>query len=465
MFCRNCGKELAEGSKFCAACGAPVEIPVTAAPEAAPTPEATAAPETASSQSQTQGADTQSQAAQDQTTQGSYTQSQTAQGSYTQSQTAQAASTQPTDGGDKKIVLQVVAGAFGVGFAWSFLSNFIGGIFSVIGDLFDIGYYGIVASIFNILYDVFRAVNGVVAIGIAVVLLLFILKWNKENSRDLLYTLAELSVIQVAVGILMWISRVLFYICNGWGFYAASLGVIWKPLVTNAVMVGAIFGILYLLGVTISLEFTKEVLLGAPQNVLEMVKAFLAEKKAAKQTAQAQPQAAPTHAAGPAPTAGAAAAAGAAPFYQQPQVIPAAAGATPLQTDRNLAMYILLSIVTCGIYSYYFIYKMAKDVNVACEGDGKQTSGLVAFILLSMITCGIYAWVWYYNLANRLQENAPRYGLVFSDNGTSVLLWLILGSWLCGIGGFVAMNILIKNTNAICAAYNNLVFGQAAPQA
>ena len=40
-----------------------------------------------------------------------------------------------------------------------------------------------------------------------------------------------------------------------------------------------------------------------------------------------------------------------------------------LQDDRSLAIYILLSIVTCGIYSYYFIYKMAHDVNIACEGD------------------------------------------------------------------------------------------------
>ena len=71
---------------------------------------------------------------------------------------------------------------------------------------------------------------------------------------------------------------------------------------------------------------------------------------------------------------------------------------TRLKDDRGLASYIILSIITCGIYSYYFIYKMAHDVNIACEGDGENTSGLVAFILLSLITCGIYAWFWYYNL-------------------------------------------------------------------
>ncbi len=125
-----------------------------------------------------------------------------------------------------------------------------------------------------------------------------------------------------------------------------------------------------------------------------------------------------------------------------------------LQTDRGLLAYIVLTIITCGIYSYYFIYKMAHDVNIACEGDGESTGGLVKFIVLSIITCGIYAWVWYYKLGNRLSSNAGRYGLTFQENGTTVLLWLLFGAMLCGIGPFIAMNILIKNTNKICEAYN-----------
>lgn len=71
-----------------------------------------------------------------------------------------------------------------------------------------------------------------------------------------------------------------------------------------------------------------------------------------------------------------------------------------------------------------------------------------------MITCGIYAWIWYYNLGNRMAENAPRYGLNFQENGTTILLWYVLGSCLCGIGPFVAMHIMIKNMNALAYAYN-----------
>lgn len=133
---------------------------------------------------------------------------------------------------------------------------------------------------------------------------------------------------------------------------------------------------------------------------------------------------------------------------------PASNAGQRLQDDRSLIIYILLTIITCGIYSYYFVYKMAHDVNIACEGDGEKTSGLVAFIVLSFVTCGIYSWIWQYGLANRLAANAPRYGMNFQENGSTVMLWLIFGAFICGIGPFVAMNILIKNTNKICNAYN-----------
>lgn len=119
----------------------------------------------------------------------------------------------------------------------------------------------------------------------------------------------------------------------------------------------------------------------------------------------------------------------------------------------GLLKYILLNIITCSFYSWYFIYKLSKDMNVMCAGDGNNTSGLLKFILLSIITCGIYGIIWYYGVGNRLAENAPRYGLNFTENGTSVLLWMIFGSLLCGIGPLIGLNIIMKNANKIANAY------------
>lgn len=126
----------------------------------------------------------------------------------------------------------------------------------------------------------------------------------------------------------------------------------------------------------------------------------------------------------------------------------------PLAENRSLIVNIIFGIVTCGIYAWYFIYKMAHDINIACAGDDENTPGLALYIVLSVITCGIYSFYWQYKIGNRLAANAPKYGLSFQENGTTVLVWDIFGSLLCFVGPFIALHILIKNSNAICHAYN-----------
>ena len=148
------------------------------------------------------------------------------------------------------------------------------------------------------------------------------------------------------------------------------------------------------------------------------------------------------------------------PNYGQSPAQYGAAPQTPIKTDRSIAAYILLSIVTCGIYGLWFFYRLVKDVNTMCTGDGESTPGLAAFILLSILTCGFYAFYWYYKVGNRLAANAPRYGLSFQENGTSVLLWCIVGYITCGIGNYVAMYFIIKNTNALATAYNARLYAR-----
>jgi hypothetical protein len=122
--------------------------------------------------------------------------------------------------------------------------------------------------------------------------------------------------------------------------------------------------------------------------------------------------------------------------------------------QRNFLTFVLLSIVTCGIYGIIFWYSFADDMNTICNGDGKQTQNYIIVILLSIVTCGIYGWIWYYGIGNRLQENAPRYGTNLNENGTTVLLWMIFGAFLCGIGYFYAEYILVKNINVLADRYN-----------
>ena len=132
-----------------------------------------------------------------------------------------------------------------------------------------------------------------------------------------------------------------------------------------------------------------------------------------------------------------------------PSVSPEAVNA-----KRSFIKYILLTMVTGGIYGLIFIHKLSKDINIVCDGDGEHTDGLGKVILLSLITLGIYSYIWIYLVGERLYCNAPRYNRQLKNDGTSIIGWMVFGSLLCGIGPFVGIYKLIKNTNTLCEVYN-----------
>lgn len=69
-------------------------------------------------------------------------------------------------------------------------------------------------------------------------------------------------------------------------------------------------------------------------------------------------------------------------------------------TKRSVLTVILLSIVTCGIYSIYWYYQTANELN-ACEEQDQLPNYIVA-ILLSFVTCGIYGIYWLYKFYKKV---------------------------------------------------------------
>jgi len=125
-----------------------------------------------------------------------------------------------------------------------------------------------------------------------------------------------------------------------------------------------------------------------------------------------------------------------------------------ITTKRGMIKFVVFSIITLGIYNLYFYYAMARDLNIICDGDGNKTAGLIKMLLLSFITLGIYYFYWCYKFANRVRDNAPRYGVTVYQGGGTILLWMLLGSLLCGIGYFVSMHYFIRNFNTLAMGYN-----------
>ena len=70
--------------------------------------------------------------------------------------------------------------------------------------------------------------------------------------------------------------------------------------------------------------------------------------------------------------------------------------------NRNIAVCIILSIVTLGIYGIYWFIKMTDESN-ALAPNNATTSGGKAF-LLTLVTCGIYGIYWVYKLGNKMGE-------------------------------------------------------------
>lgn len=126
-----------------------------------------------------------------------------------------------------------------------------------------------------------------------------------------------------------------------------------------------------------------------------------------------------------------------------------------LKTNRSLLKYILLSLITFGIYGLVVMSAVSSDINViAGRYDGKKTMHycLVVFIFAGL-TFGIVPLVWYHRISNRIGDELNRRGIGYNIDATTYWLWAILGSFIV-VGPFIYLHKLLKAMNLLAADYN-----------
>ena len=126
-----------------------------------------------------------------------------------------------------------------------------------------------------------------------------------------------------------------------------------------------------------------------------------------------------------------------------------------LKTNRGMIKFILLNIITFGIYSLIFFSNISTDINtIASRYDGKKTTHylLMAFVF-SWLTFGIAPLVWYHKISARIGAELRRRGINYSFGAGSFWGWNILGSFI-GVGPLVYTHKLFKAMNKLCAHYN-----------
>lgn len=96
----------------------------------------------------------------------------------------------------------------------------------------------------------------------------------------------------------------------------------------------------------------------------------------------------------------------------------------PMVSKRGIPLAIILSIVTCGIYTIYWQIKLTDEMNTLLNKPN-ATSGLMAFIY-TIITCGIYFLYWLYKMGDNVDALKGKSG----DTG---ILYLVLGLLCLGL--------------------------------
>ncbi len=127
-----------------------------------------------------------------------------------------------------------------------------------------------------------------------------------------------------------------------------------------------------------------------------------------------------------------------------------------LKTNRGLIKYILLTIVTFGIYPIVFWTSLGNKVNFLRKdrGDKKKTMNYcLIYFLFSWMTFGIVNLVWMHRVSNRIGRELAERNIPYAFSATDYWLWGFWGSLLV-FGPFLYMHRVCKAMNLICADYN-----------
>lgn len=101
--------------------------------------------------------------------------------------------------------------------------------------------------------------------------------------------------------------------------------------------------------------------------------------------------------------------------------------------QRNIAVCIVLTILTCGIYALYWFYAMTKETT---ENNKVYTTSAGMALLLTIVTCGLYGLYWYYQMGKGLDDLKTSKGQPASEHS---LIYLLLGVFGLGIVSYALM--------------------------
>lgn len=97
--------------------------------------------------------------------------------------------------------------------------------------------------------------------------------------------------------------------------------------------------------------------------------------------------------------------------------------------NRNIAVCIILTLVTCGLYGLYWLVCLANDVNAVSGRTNEASGGMV--LVLTIITCNIYHIYWMYKAGEKIDTARQMRGMPSQNNGVLYLILTLIGfGWI-----------------------------------
>ncbi len=98
--------------------------------------------------------------------------------------------------------------------------------------------------------------------------------------------------------------------------------------------------------------------------------------------------------------------------------------------NRNIAVSIILTLVTFGIYGLYWCAVLNNELKNEAKEDSFTSGGMV--VLLSIVTCGIYSIYWCYKMGEFTEKikgeknNTPILYLILSLLGLDIIVYALI---------------------------------------
>ena len=107
---------------------------------------------------------------------------------------------------------------------------------------------------------------------------------------------------------------------------------------------------------------------------------------------------------------------------------------------RNVALCVIFTIITCGIYGLYWMAQINNCVNELADPP-KKTSGGVA-VLLTIVTLGIYGFYWVYKMGGLLDAALAKRRMPTQNRSVIYLILQVIG---LGFVGWILMQSTINS--------------------